>query len=538
MKSLFCIAIILLPFLSFSKEVKVSSNIHSVTVFMQGAQLFRTATVSLNPGEQDLVFTDLSTSLDPASVRFGGKGNLTVLSVSSRINYAQIPDKDENIVAYESKIKLLQQEIEEQQLLIAVYLQEEDLLLKNKQLGGTQTGLDVNQLKMASDFLRARLTEIKKESLSIQRKIKDNQEEINKLKNQISQLNGQRGKTTKEVVVKVAVKGKTNANFTLNYFVNNAGWTPFYDIRKVGLNKPIEIDYKAKVYQTTGVAWQDVNLVLSSGNPNKNGTLPALTPWTVDYYKKNMNVRGSRNAETAYYVDGVQTSPKQDKAANGYADDLEEVESVKTSYVENTTGFEYKISLPYTVNSSNQPQDVAIQTLEIPAEFEYKANIKYDATAYLVAKLHNWHTYNLLAGSAKLFNENTFVSDIFLDVNSAEDTLVLSMGRDENIVINRVKQPDVNSVKSLGGHQKKTRFWDVSIRNNKSQNIKIIVTDQVPVSVQKDIEVKIELNEEASVDEDKGYLVWRLQLASGATKKVSYGYSVKYPKNTNTTFID
>jgi len=74
-----------------AKEIPVASEIDAVTVFTQGAQLFRKADISLEKGEHLLIFENLTTTFDPASIRVGGTGSLTILSVSSRTNYAAPP---------------------------------------------------------------------------------------------------------------------------------------------------------------------------------------------------------------------------------------------------------------------------------------------------------------------------------------------------------------------------------------------------------------------------------------------------------------
>ena len=69
--------LILMLFGAAAKEIKVDSKIDAVTVFTQGAQLFRTANLTLEKGEHLIVFKDLTTDLDPSTIRVGGTGQLT-----------------------------------------------------------------------------------------------------------------------------------------------------------------------------------------------------------------------------------------------------------------------------------------------------------------------------------------------------------------------------------------------------------------------------------------------------------------------------
>lgn len=70
-----------------TNEKKVKSTVKNVTIFTQAAQVFRTATVALSPGITNLVFTEVSPFINPASIQAGGKGHFVVLEVKHNIKY-------------------------------------------------------------------------------------------------------------------------------------------------------------------------------------------------------------------------------------------------------------------------------------------------------------------------------------------------------------------------------------------------------------------------------------------------------------------
>ena len=59
----------------------------------------------------------------------------------------------------------------------------------------------------------------------------------------------------------------------------------------------------------------------------------------------------------------------------------------------------------------------------------------------------------------------------------------------------------------------------------------ISIEDQIPLSSNKEIEIEIEDISGAHYNKDSGKLVWDLEIAGGATKKLKLVYSVKYPKD-------
>jgi hypothetical protein len=86
-----------------------------------------------------------------------------------------------------------------------------------------------------------------------------------------------------EVVVEVDVSKSCTAGFQFNYISPNATWKPYYDMRSDGIGKPVRLEAKANVSQTTGIEWKDVDLVLSTNDPYENAQEPTLQPWIIYY---------------------------------------------------------------------------------------------------------------------------------------------------------------------------------------------------------------------------------------------------------------
>ncbi len=58
-----------------------------------------------------------------------------------------------------------------------------------------------------------------------------------------------------------------------------------------------------------------------------------------------------------------------------------------------------------------------------------------------------------------------------------------------------------------------------------------MVEDQFPISTLKDIEVQDREYKEAKLDESTQKLTWQLGIEPKKEKKVTYSYSVRYPKD-------
>jgi uncharacterized protein (TIGR02231 family) len=209
--------------------------------------------------------------------------------------------------------------------------------------------------------------------------------------------------------------------------------------------------------------------------------------------------------------------------------DNNDAEAPKTEEVIKQTSVSYDITLPYSILNDNKAQTVEIKDLDVPATYQYFVAPKLDKDAFLTAQIIDWEQYNLLSGEANLFFEGTFMGKTVLNTLSTEDTLNISLGRDKNVVVTRTKLKDFTKTKFLSDKRTDSRAFETTVRNKRGQPLSIIVEDQIPISVTKDIEVETDTGN-ATVDAQTGKLTWKLDVPSGKDKKVKFSYTAKYPK--------
>jgi uncharacterized protein (TIGR02231 family) len=197
---------------------------------------------------------------------------------------------------------------------------------------------------------------------------------------------------------------------------------------------------------------------------------------------------------------------------------------------ENITTVEYDIKLAYSIPCDGKTHFVAIQTKDIPANYTHFAAPKLDKDAFLVAKITNWDELNLAAGSANIYFDGTFVGESYIDPSSLSDTLDLTLGRDKNMVVTRVKQKDKTKEKLIGEDKVKTISYEITIRNTKSSASNFNLQDQIPVSQTKEIIVSLIESSGAEMDELSGIVNWKFNLKPKETKKIVLTYTVKFPK--------
>ena len=156
---------------------------------------------------------------------------------------------------------------------------------------------------------------------------------------------------------------------------------------------------------------------------------------------------------------------------------------------------------------------------------------KLSQLAFLTANITDWAKLSLQTGEATLYFENSFVGKSILNVNQLKDTLTISLGTDNSILIKREKRKDFTSQKVIGANRTYTYSYLITLRNNKLNPVKITLHDQIPVSSNSSITVDpIDLSG-GRLDEQTGEIKWDLEMKPQETKQVVLTYSVKYPKD-------
>ena len=265
------------------KEVTLTNQIKEVTLFLSGAQVFETATGALPAGESVLLVKGLSPFLDEKSIQVKGQGNFTIQAVNKRLDFLHEKEKGEQAKALEKAIEEIEKRQSSLRNRIQVLGTKMSVLSANKSIGSSQAGTSMTALKATLDFFDAEHTKIANEELQINTQLAENNQEIETLRNQLYALQQSDDKAKAEIRIRVKATNASPATFQINYLVSNAGWYPKYDVRVKSITEPLQLQYKAEVFQNTGADWKNVKLRFSNANPNQGGQSPILDKWELNY---------------------------------------------------------------------------------------------------------------------------------------------------------------------------------------------------------------------------------------------------------------
>lgn len=520
----FIIAFSFLTIQLSAQEIK--AEIKKVTVFQQGAQVVHQGKVNLNGGISKITLNGLTQYLDANSVQVKISGT-KIISLNYQVDY--LCDNP-----YNEKKKLLQDSLDRISYLIdseknnkLSFEQELKLIETNVQIKG-QAALEVANMQEFLTFYRNQLPAIRTKILDSDIKIKAFQKTQQRLQQALNNLNANPQGVTGVLAVEVSSLNKGIQDVEISYFVSTAGWEPFYNMRVSGVNQPVNMEYNANVYQTTGIDWKGVQLTLATGTPQLDNNLPVLNPWWVNFYYPQARATKQKSAAN-YKAEAADQSYElaAPMASGTYSMNV----STPVQISENISFFEFKIPTPYNINSDGQQQRVEISQHQLAAQFSYLTAPKVNNSAYLMAEIANWNQYKLLSGNSKIYFEETYVGEAFIDVHNTDDTLSLSLGQDKNIIVQREMLKDKSGTKVLGSRKEQKQAFEIKIRNNKTTAVKIKVLEQYPLSQNEEIKVKLGETSGAKVNDKTGELEWNLELTPNSQQQLNFDFDISYPKN-------
>lgn len=517
-------------------EVRVPSNITHVTVFLNQAQVTRVAKTNLQAGTTDIVFDRVSPYINIKSIQVKTEGNVNLLSVSHRNNYLANEDKPAFIIELEDTIAALENQLALINIRKEALNLEKEVIIANKHIGGENSGVKVEDLEDALVLFRKRSQEIGEELLKLEGGLAKLKVIKNKFQSQLNVYLNNRNSSVEIVVTVKTLSAVSNTKIEWSYLVGNTSWVPFYDIRVKDTKSQLQLVSKANITQRTGEDWKNVVLKLSTANPNENGSKPELNPTYLGYQAprvySNLNkksstptIRGSRAEGSAYYVDGMKVTGE---AASEVDAEINFSDGI-SSTVQTEINTEFNVTSAYTIPSDNNPHQVDLTVNNLDAHYAYGTVPKLDKTAFVTAKVSGNDLVNQISGEANVYFDGTFTGKTYINGTSS-DSLLLSLGKDKRIQIQRNLLKDFSSKSFAGGSKKELSTWEISIRNTRKEPITIVVEDQIPISTDKEIEVKQLNNGGAEYDETTGKLKWTVTLEGEKSHTLKFSFEVKYPK--------
>jgi uncharacterized protein (TIGR02231 family) len=534
------IAIALMTSSSLSSSLQAQpappgERIDRVVVFADRAEVSRAVTATCRAGAASATFSRLPDSVDPRTLRGEASGDAVVVGVSTTTIV-----EEENL---DERVKALQQEIRAiDDRLDASRRAQEDDDERQRSIGSygswfrTVVGEELRQPKpdvarfeqllamMTAESQTAASTRVARQAE--QRTLSRQRE---RLLNRLAGLSQGLAGTARHVgaVVSVRCGGDTTPTVRLAYVVPAARWYPEYDLRftgpagkKVGDGSAV-LTVAGVITQSSGEDWSDAELWLSTAKPKLGGEAPLPNP---------LYVRGGPDDSQKTLVQAQEERAADLKAGRGNASTVK-----SASLDDGGKAFVLKLPRRVTVRADGRPYWFPVDDLTTKAKSSLVAVPALSPYVYQVAAWSNPAAFPLIEGTVHVYRGRTFVGDATLDYRAPGEPIELSLGLDEEIMLERQDILHLHKEAGFFADDKTiARSWRTILHNRSDGDVTVELREQIPVSKNADIKVQIEQKVTTAgfgLDAVRGHLTWKVTLKKGAKEERDLAFAIALPKD-------
>jgi uncharacterized protein (TIGR02231 family) len=528
---------------SASAQTQVDSRIERVTVYGAGAMVEREAQLA---GSGTFLVRDLPAEADPESVRVRAEGGEIVAVELQERRERRLPDAA--IESLRARLQALQRELAlieaEGQALDALATHLEALLTPSTTAspangGGGRPGSSTWEKEGA--FAAERLARNQAERREHARALLLKREELSTAQQEFS-IGAAADRLLRDVVIDaVATQGGT-LRCTVSYLVGDAGWTPDYELRATRDLDFVDLAYRALVTQRTSEPWRDVALVLSTAMPRlgAEGPDPSARPLTVRARVERRSRGFFSNADAA--------APKAEAgtAMEPAATLAPALRAPPFAAVANE-GLSARFALPdrQSIEPHGDGQRVLVGRARMPLTVERWCVPAADTSVWLRGKATNSSPFTLLPGPTAVSLGQDFLGRGALALTPAGAEVMLHLGQDPFIAVERTVVADDRSTSSFSDDDRRRFAWRTTLQNLGAPSraadgsVEVIVRESLPRARDERITVtpesaKPRLSDAADdrkAREESSLLTWRVTLRRGAEPlAIEWGYRVAFPE--------
>ncbi|MGB3264132.1 MAG: mucoidy inhibitor MuiA family protein [Microcoleus sp.] len=525
----------------------VESQISEVTVYTDRALITRRGTVALTGNERELTVASLPTTLDTESVRATGAGTVAVrlLGVRTETVFSSEPtgDRTAELTAQIQELETQKRAIQDQIASRKIQLNFVENL-SAKSVGSFASGIAKQQIGLneTGELLKFLGSNYKKYISAIaqhERQQRELDKQIEALRQQLRQLQTPHFQQSFNIIVAIEPSGSGNFELEISYVVIQARWTPLYDLRVNTTNNQINLNYLAEVNQNTGEDWTGVALTLSTAKPGMGTLPPKLEPWFIDIVQPKSPQTAEFMRTRSRQIDEPERALAMMASSAPPAPEPVAAQTATATVSKAGGTVTFQIGGNTNIPSDGTPHKVTIFNENYPSQLQYIAVPRLVSFAYLQAIVTNPQTgATLLPGKANIFRDNTFVGSVELDNISPGEEFKLNLGIDEGLKIDRElveRQVD----KKLIGNQRRTSYaYRLIVTNLQQLPVKLTLKEQLPVSRNEQIKVRLSVTNPKIVAGEMGMLEWIMSLPPQAKQELDYQFVVEHSPDLTVIGLD
>ena len=305
--------------------------------------------------------------------------------------------------------------------------------------------------------------------------------------------------------------------------VRDAGWAPSYDLRLDTEAGALRIERRAELRQSTGEDWTDIELTLSTADPD--GRLAPAEPFPDVPRIVDPDVNPPRPA-----MSGLADAEGMMMRAQPMPEAMAAPEAVP---VRDGLALSYALPGPVTVPAGAGGGIVSLGELRAEPEVALRAVPEFEAAAFVVATARN-PGETLAPGEARHWRDGALVGRGWLAgwAEGAEEEL--PFGPVETVRLDHVVEDDLQGAGGpIGRSSERTVRVRFGVENTGAEPREVTALYALPVSEQQALVVDVVTTpppDARDVDGARGVAAWEITLAPGERREVALTFRFDWPE--------
>lgn len=512
--------------LAASGASAVEAPIRSVTLYPGSATVERV--VQVTPGMRQVEITGLLANFDTDTVRLQADPGIQVGQVLTRDQGSagspspRVAELDARILALQDQIAVIDADYKAAQL-VQGYLER----LGNAQAAASRSGPgEATALLGTLDAIRkggreamARMHEAEVDKRALSRQVEALKLDLAKV-----QANARESRT-----MTVAVAAKQAGRLVLSYQVRRAGWKPSYRASLDSTASTVELERMATISQKTGEDWRNVELRLSTGQPNLSAYAPDPYPWLLSHQppreEQDMTAMRFAAPPAPPAPMAVAVAGSRNRAADDYV----------APVIETQGSFSTEFEVPARVDLAADGREIAVglatRTLPVKQLVRIAPRADRDAAVLTIDAARPDGVW--LPGQVQLRRDGSYVGALHWDPQSSE-RFTMAFGRDPLVRVDTERRDEKSGEAGLFVRENQKRVADTYVVTNlHRQPIDILVLEPTPVSQSDKIDARIALSPEPTVrdwQQRRGVVGWERRLKPNEAARFKVDYVIEFPK--------
>lgn len=302
-----------------------------------------------------------------------------------------------------------------------------------------------------------------------------------------------------------------------------------YSITAYPAKNTLRIEQEAALYQTTGQAWKNVEVFISTTRRDTAVRPNSIPLWLIRLHDKNMPLPAAPRA-----MHDSKMQQMSELTAAEAPMEMEMAAPAPAAPVQSEMGTFRLWSLGKRTIDSDVAVNLPLASEEHKAHYFYTLQPAYNPKGFLTAELNLDKALELPQGKTRLFVDDVSIGEQTMSING--NKAIVYFGSDPQVTAHmRDVQRSKGEQGFISKEQSRLWHWEIAVRNTRGRPVEVWVLDPIPTVQDTAVKLSVESKpkpEETTTARQLGaspVYCWKLTLQPGEAKTIDHKVHLTAP---------